>query len=87
MFDIGFQELLIIVVVALLVIGPQRLPEFSRTLGKWVNEIKKGIQAAKNSIEAEYQEQSEMTGGTIESDRKGEQGKGDFISGTKEGKV
>jgi sec-independent protein translocase protein TatB len=47
MFDIGLQELIIIFVVALLVIGPEKLPEFSRTIGKWVNEIKKGVQIAK----------------------------------------
>ncbi len=57
MFDIGLQELIIIFVVALLVIGPEKLPEFSRTLGKWVNEIKKGVQIAKTNIEAEYKEQ------------------------------
>ncbi|MGH8649081.1 MAG: twin-arginine translocase TatA/TatE family subunit, partial [Burkholderiales bacterium] len=33
MFDIGFSELLVIAVVALIVIGPERLPKVARTLG------------------------------------------------------
>jgi sec-independent protein translocase protein TatB len=36
MFDIGFSELLIIAVVALLVLGPERLPRAARLAGMWV---------------------------------------------------
>ena len=50
MFDIGFSELLIIAVVALLVIGPERLPKATRTLGhlfgrmqRYVNDVKADI--------------------------------------------
>jgi sec-independent protein translocase protein TatB len=50
MFDIGFSELLIIAVVALLVIGPERLPKAARTLGhlfgrmqRYVNDVKADI--------------------------------------------
>jgi Tat protein translocase TatB subunit len=53
MFDIGFQELIIIFVVALLVFGPQKLPELAKTLGKWVAEIKRGVYIAKGQIEQE----------------------------------
>lgn len=53
MFDIGFQELLIIFIVALLVFGPKRLPELAKTMGKWVAEIKKGVYTARNQIEQE----------------------------------
>ncbi len=53
MFDIGFQELLIIFVVALLVFGPKKLPELAKTMGKWVAEIKKGVHIAKTQIEQE----------------------------------
>ena len=41
MFGIGMQELAIILVVALLVLGPRRLPEFARTLGKGLGEFRK----------------------------------------------
>lgn len=51
MFDIGFSELLIIAVVALLVIGPERLPKVARTAGhlfgrlqRYVNDVKSDIQ-------------------------------------------
>lgn len=53
MFDIGFQELVIIFVVALLVFGPKKLPELARTLGKWMAEIKRGVYIAKSQIENE----------------------------------
>jgi len=50
MFDIGFSELLVIAVVALLVIGPERLPKAARTLGhlfgrmqRYVNDVKADI--------------------------------------------
>ena len=50
MFDIGFSELVIIAVVALLVIGPERLPKAARTLGhlfgrmqRYVNDVKADI--------------------------------------------
>lgn len=61
MFDIGFQELIIIFVVALLVVGPEKLPEFSRTLGKWVKEIRLGVEQAKFRMENEVSMISEVT--------------------------
>ena len=51
MFDIGFSEIMVIAVVALIVIGPERLPKVARTLGhlfgraqRYVNEVKTDIQ-------------------------------------------
>jgi Tat protein translocase TatB subunit len=41
MFNIGPEKLLVILVVALIVVGPQRLPELGRTLGRWLNEFRK----------------------------------------------
>lgn len=54
MFDIGFQELIIIFIVALLVFGPKKLPELAKTMGKWVAEIKRGVYIAKSQIEQEF---------------------------------
>lgn len=53
MFDLGFQEIIVIFIVALIVFGPKRLPELARTVGKWVGEIKRGVQAARYQIESE----------------------------------
>jgi len=53
MFDIGFPELLLIAIVALLVIGPERLPEALRTLGLWLGRMRRSFTAVKNEIEKE----------------------------------
>lgn len=41
MFDIGFLELVLIAVLALLVLGPERLPHAARTAGRWVGKAKR----------------------------------------------
>lgn len=50
MFGIGFQELVLILVVALIVLGPNKLPEVARTLGKVYREIKNSIDDVKTSV-------------------------------------
>ncbi len=67
MFDIGFQELLIIFIVALLVFGPEKLPEIGRTLGKWVVEIRRGINIAKSQMEEEMKEEFKMPEDIVQS--------------------
>jgi sec-independent protein translocase protein TatA len=42
--SIGPQELLIVLVIALVVLGPSKLPEMARSLGKGVREFKEGLQ-------------------------------------------
>ena len=53
MFDIGFTELVIVAVVGLLVIGPERLPDAIRTGSKWLNQLKKGFDKIKADVEHE----------------------------------
>lgn len=53
MFDIGFAELVIIAVVALLVIGPERLPEAIRTGSAWLNRFRRGFNDIKNEVQQE----------------------------------
>ena len=53
MFDIGGLELLLITVVALLVIGPERLPETLRTLGLWLGRLRRSFTSVKAEIEKE----------------------------------
>jgi Tat protein translocase TatB subunit len=44
MFGIGFQELIIIAVIALIVVGPKKLPDLAKTLGKSFGEFKKATE-------------------------------------------
>ena len=53
MFDIGFLELGLIAVVALVVIGPERLPGVARTAGKWIGTAKRFVNTVQSDINAE----------------------------------
>ena len=60
MFDIGFAELVIIAVVGLLVIGPERLPGAIRTASLWLNRFKRGFNDIKREVEQELHNDSVM---------------------------
>lgn len=51
MFDLGFSELMLIGVVALLVIGPERLPKVARTAGQWVGRLNRYVSQVKQDID------------------------------------
>ena len=53
MFDVGFSELLIIAVVALLVLGPERLPKAARFAGLWVRKARAQWYSVKSELEME----------------------------------
>ncbi|TCJ18512.1 twin-arginine translocase subunit TatB [Parasulfuritortus cantonensis] len=53
MFDIGFSELLLIGVVALIVIGPERLPKVARTAGAWLGRLNRYVSDVKHDIDRE----------------------------------
>lgn len=53
MFDIGFSEISLVMVLALLVFGPERLPELVRTIGGAVSRIKKTSVDIRQKMEAE----------------------------------
>ena len=53
MFDIGFSELLIIAVLTLIVMGPERLPETVRTITLWLGRLRQFLSAARTEIEDE----------------------------------
>lgn len=54
MFDMGFAEMLIIGIVALLVIGPERLPAVARKAGTYVAKIKRFVSNVKSDVEREF---------------------------------
>ncbi|MBO2930349.1 Sec-independent protein translocase protein TatB, partial [Metapseudomonas otitidis] len=53
MFGISFGELLLIGLVALLVLGPERLPGAARTAGLWIGRLKRSFNAIKQEVERE----------------------------------
>ena len=53
MFGLGMPEILLILAIALIVIGPQKLPEVAKSLGKAMGEFKRSAQDLKNSIDIE----------------------------------
>ncbi|MBN8793286.1 MAG: twin-arginine translocase subunit TatB [Stenotrophomonas nitritireducens] len=55
MFDIGFGELLLIAVVALVVLGPERLPKAARFAGLWIRRARNQWDSVKQELERELQ--------------------------------
>lgn len=55
MFDIGFSELLVIAIVALVVIGPERLPKVARTAGHLLGRLQRYVNDVKSDINREMQ--------------------------------
>ena len=60
MFDIGLPELLVIVVIALIVFGPNKLPELAKSLGKAMREFKKATEEMKESFQEETKDLKEL---------------------------
>lgn len=58
MFGIGFQEMLIILVVVLIFFGPKRLPDLAKSLGKGIAEFKKASEEVRKGIEDAVKEET-----------------------------
>jgi len=58
MFGIGFQEMLLILVVVLIFFGPKRLPDLAKSLGKGLAEFKKASEEVKKSIDEAMKEEA-----------------------------
>lgn len=57
MFDVGFWELVLIAAVALLVIGPERLPKAARIAGLWLGRARRTLASVKGEIDRELKAQ------------------------------
>ncbi|KPQ21158.1 MULTISPECIES: Sec-independent protein translocase protein TatB [unclassified Halomonas] len=55
MFDFGFFEILVIGIVGLLVLGPERLPRAARTAGLWIGKIKRTVSGMQREISAQLE--------------------------------
>jgi sec-independent protein translocase protein TatB len=53
MFDIGFSELVVIGLIALIVLGPKRLPEVARTAGRWLGKLRRFVSEVKQDLDRE----------------------------------
>ena len=71
MFDVGFTELVLIGLVALLVVGPERLPELVRTAGRWIGRAQRVAREVRSELERDVgtreitQLQRDFTQGTL----------------------
>lgn len=68
MFDVGFWELALIGVVALMIVGPERLPGVVRTAGRWVGKGRRILQDAKADLEREMRNQEMADLGALKKD-------------------
>jgi len=54
MFDIGFWEIMVISILAMVVIGPERLPKVARTVGHWFGKTRRFVEGVKSEVESEF---------------------------------
>jgi len=66
MFNMGLPELLIILAIALIVFGPNKLPELAKALGKAMREFKKATEEMKQSFAAETRDLDEIKNNLIQ---------------------
>ena len=55
MFDVGFTEILLIGIVALVVIGPERLPAVAKTTGQWIGKLQRFVRGVKTDLASELE--------------------------------
>lgn len=55
MFDVGFTEILLIGIVALVVIGPERLPAVAKTAGQWIGKLQRFVRGVKTDLASELE--------------------------------
>ena len=69
MFDIGFSELLVVFVVGLIILGPERLPVAAKTAGLWIRKIRRSVQSIQKEINSQL-DQEELRNRIDETNRR-----------------
>ncbi len=54
MFDLSFWEIVVIGIIAVIVVGPERLPGMAYTAGKWITKVKRFVANARAEVESEF---------------------------------
>ena len=62
MFGIGTSEILIILLIALIILGPKEIPKIARTLGRTMREFQRATDELKHTIDSEIEIDEEVTG-------------------------
>jgi len=70
MFGLGYQELLLILVIVLILFGAQRLPDLAKSLGSSVKEFKKGINEVTKDDTTSTAKREEVSGASKKEDEK-----------------
>ena len=60
MFDIGFWEITLIAVIALIVVGPERFPELVRNVGRWIGQFRRIVGSVKTELEREVDKAEQL---------------------------
>ncbi len=70
MFNLGFQELVVIFTLALLILGPRKLPELGRSLGKGIGEFKRATNEWKRTWEEEVEVEKRNLQKTLDEEKR-----------------
>ncbi len=57
MFGLGAPEIIVILIVALVIFGPKKLPELGKSLGQGIREFKRGTQSMKDELEGSFKDE------------------------------
>ena len=69
MFGLGMQEMIVILVIALLIFGPKKLPDLGRSLGRGLAEFKRASEELKEGLAVELSAEEEKAAAVAHEDR------------------